>query len=368
MSYRFQFDPDILHSVAGGASAVDIPRLNIPDLESAQAFILSYGFDLTQNQDVEKVWYFHRRALVLLTERLGFEFNEIPEVVRDRKVLEDIRRLLIFASLKELKDRDLQRWACALLRCMHVFVHAESDLFSSFSEDIQSQILGPFQKAIVHDGTTHKVILKGEQAGRGDVELAGFEIKPFKTSTSTVIKLLVKRDALAMKVFDKLGVRIITKNMFDVFQVIRALVEENLISFPHIMPDQSSNNLYPVDLFLETCEQIKKKNQNFSDEELHLAFDKKLAQMNPDAGMFRKQNDQSGQDFKFVKFISRKLIKVNPKGEGSFSFFYPFEVQIMDEKTYKLIQSGPAEHESYKERQKQAAKKRIFPEELVGSK
>lgn len=362
MPQRFSFDSDVLHSVAGGRSAIDIPRLNLHTLAEADAFIASYGFDLSQPEVEEKLWYYHRRALVLLTERLGFDILEIPEILRERKSLDDIRRLLLFASSRAADDRELQRWACAILRCMHVYVHAESDLFSSFSEEIQAQILTPLQKAIVHDGTTHKTYLRSA-SGRSSVELMGFHVKPLKTSASTVLKLLAKPDALAMKIFDKLGVRFVTRSLFDTFQVVRLLTEENLISFPHIMPDQSSNNLYPVDLFMRVCAQCAAEGGPLDDAELEKRFQTCLASVPAEEqAMFRKPNQQSGEDFRFIKFITRKLIEIRPPGKEPFSFFYPFEVQIMDEKAHRAILSGPSEHEAYKERQRLAARKRLFPE------
>lgn len=357
MPHRFQFDADLLRSVAGGRSAVDIPRLNIMTPVQADAFLQSYGFDISRPEVEDELWYFHRRALVLLVERLGFAEADIPEVLRDRKQLGDLRQLLIYASASSTTE--FQRWACAILRCMHVYVHAEHDLFSSFSEAIQAQILTPIQTAIVHSG--HETFLRPATEGGNPVPLVGFEVKPLKTSASTVIKLLAKPDALAMKVFDKLGVRFITRNLFDGFQVMRFLVEENLISFPHIMPDQSSNNLYPVDLFMEVCSELQGSGANPDDAQLDALFERRLSEEG-EGQLFRKRNEQSSGDFRFIKFITRKLIQVRPEGKESFGFFYPFEVQIMDERSHLAMQSGPSEHEAYKERQQQAARKRLFPE------
>jgi len=362
MLRKFLFDSDMLKSVAGGRSAIDTPRLNIRSLEQASSFIKSYGFDYDDAQDQERIWYYHRRALVLIVEKLGFDINEVPELLRERKSLGDIRRLFLLASSLEDSEKTLQRWSCAILRCMHVYVHAENDLFSSFSEEIQSQILTPFQKSIYHDGTTHKAYLKSQFSEREPIELLGFEVKPFKTSSSTVIKLLAKPDALAMKIFDKLGVRFITRSLFDSFQVIRFLVEENIMSFPHIMPDQSSNNLYPVDLFVQTCKELMDAGKEPSEAELNKIFAEKLSAQG-DAQLFRKENFFSGADYRFIKFITRKLIHIHSQGNKEpFSFFYPFEVQIMDQAAHQSILSGPSEHEAYKERQVLAARKRLFSE------
>jgi len=183
-----------------------------------------------------------------------------------------------------------------------------------------------------------------------------------------VIKLLAKPDALAMKIFDKIGVRFITRTVFDSFQVIRFLIEENLISYPQIMPDQSSNNMYPVDQFLAVCNKLVKKHgpeQKLSSEKIDRLLAQKLkSNQSAFLGLFRKENPFSSQDFKYIKFICRKLIQIESNGPGkTFSFFYPFEVQILNESAYKKMQSGESEHAAYKNRQIEAAVKRLFPDQ-----
>lgn len=367
MKTRFDFDSQIIHSIVGGQSAIDTPRLNIKNLAEADSFIRGYGFDPESSQDLERLWYYHRRAMVLMVEKLGFSKEEIPQALRDQKYLEDIRKLLLMASQTEFPD--LQKWACAFLRCMHVFVHSENDLFASFSEEIQKQILAPLQACIYHDGTTGNTFLKRPDISTHEmeaIELAGFESKPFKTSSSTVIKLLAKPNALAMSIFDKLGVRFVTKSVFDSFQVVRFLVEENLMSYPHIMPDQSSNNLYPADLFIESLPHMQKQNLKTS-EEIRVFLSDFLDKNKHRGEFLRKENIYSGNDYQFIKFICRKLIRipsVSPQG-SPFSFFYPFEIQIIDQESQEKIQKGPSEHQAYKDRQRIAARKRLFPEELL---
>lgn len=366
MQPNFEFDSAILTSLAGGQSVIDLPRLAASTEEQAKAFILAYGFDIENEKDSEKLWYFHRRALVFLEEKLGIRAEQIPEVLRDRKQLLDLKRLLIWSSSSAKEDKEYQRWSCAILRVMHVFVHAESDLFHSFSEEIQKQILTPLQDSIFTEGTTGTTYLRASAPGdqtKDQVSLVGFEIKPFKTSASTVIKLLAKPDAVAMKIFDRLGVRFVTKSMFDSFRVIQFLVDHHLVSFPHIMPDQSSNNLYPAELFGLVIADLKKQNISWTEADLEKVFRERLESSKDDVRWHRKENFFSGTDYQFIKFISRKLIRV-PMGDkgGEFSFFFPYEVQIMDQASYAKIQSGPSEHQKYKERQKEAARKRLFPE------
>ncbi len=367
MPHRFNFNDSVLRSVVGGKSALDLPRLNIQSPSEASAFLHGYGFDIENKKDLERLWYYHRRALVFLEEKLGFSPTEIPDLLRDPKQLGDVRQLLLLASSTNAAEHSLRRWSCAMLRVMHVFVHTENDLFSNFSEEIQKQILSPFQACITHDGMNGKILLKKASATAsevGSLELLGFEIKPFKTSTSSVTKLLAKPDALAMSVYDKLGVRFITHSMFDAYRVVRFLVEENLVSFPHIMPDQSSNNLYPVDLFSVIARDLHKSGFAGSDLELEKHFKTKLEENKGSAEYLRKENFFSGPDYRFIKFISRKLIHLNLSDKkGQFSFFFPFEVQIMDHESRQRILSGPAEHQAYKERQRQAARLRVLPDE-----
>lgn len=357
--YKFNFEE--LSVVAGGQSVLDQPRLNIHNMNEADSFLKSYGYDISVEKDRVNLWYFHRRALVLLTSKLKFAENEIPEVVRVPEKLEDLRNLLIWASSP--KDDSLQRWSCAMLRCIHVFIHSESDLFSSFSEEIQKQVLSSFEQCVVQQEKLYLRSFKKE--GHARVELCSFQTKPFKTSSSSVIKLLAKPDAVAMKIFDKVGVRFVTNTIFDSFQVIRFLVEENLMSYAHIMPDQSSNNLYPVNEFIRVCEKMNEKHgteQTHSPEKIdrllkaHLKSQTKTGFLK----LFRKSNPFSANDFQYIKFISRKLIRVETSPGKEFSFFYPFEVQIMNLETYSKMQGGDSEHDSYKNRQIEAARKRVL--------
>ncbi|MFN8943004.1 MAG: TIGR04552 family protein, partial [Pseudobdellovibrionaceae bacterium] len=320
------FESSQLHCLAGGQSAIDIKRLNLTTLEEAEAFLVNYGFDYQIDEQRERLWYYYRRAFVLLTESLGYAESDFPAVLKDRKDLKDLRLLLLFAS--DTSDEKLQKWSCALLRAIHVFVHSENDLFFTFPEEIQRQILGAIEKNILIDGSLHKTFLKMDGSGFEPVELKSFEMKSFKGSTSTVIKLLAKPDALAMKIYDKLGVRFVTKNLFDTFRVIRFLTGTNMISFPHIMPDQSSNNLFPVDLFSELVVQIQADHPNATSDEVSQILLSQLESSDKKSDLFKKSNQFSGYDYQFIKFITRKLIRVQSADGKQFSFFFPYEVQI----------------------------------------
>lgn len=362
MALNWDFDISLLHTMVGGESSLDAPKLYIKTLDEAYGFLKSYGYDLHDPNQEKKLWYYHRRALVLLREKILDVDESIPSLIEDPKQLKDLRFLLLWASSDQPENKELQRWSCALLRVMHVFVHSENDLFSFFSEEIQNQILSPIQACVVHE--VDKIFLR-HPFSSDEISLKHFETKPIKTSASSVIKMLSKADVVALKVLDKLGVRFITENVVDSFRVALFLAERNLINFAHVIPDQSSNNLYPLNLFIETVRENLSAG-GLSSIPNTKEFEQKLLDKwhneQAKAVLIRKENTFSDSRYRFIKFICRKLITIQNDKTHNFSFFYPFEIQILDYDTHASNQQGSSNHANYKERQRQAARQRVFPD------
>lgn len=362
----FHFNKQDLDCVVGGVSALDITRLNVSTEEEAWQFIAAYGYSLDDPEHREQLWATHRRAVALIKDQLLEEGETIPERLSDPERLVDLTQLLILASSRKPEDRNLQRWACAILRVMHVYVHLRNDLFSAFRDEIQAQILKPLQDAIVQDDVTGATIL-GPRSLDGGVTLHKFEIKPFKTTTSSVIKLLARPERVALTLLDKLGVRFVTRDTFDSFRVIRFLIDNHLVSYPHIIPDQSNNTLFPLNLFLEVMEDIrirtKRRSTEFSTDEIQKLLRERLETAEARAEYLEKVNEFSSPGYRFIKFINRKLITV-AVGPGeqqrAFRFFYPYEIQVMDHDTYVRNLSGPMAHDEYKNRQRRKARERVL--------
>ena len=178
------FDANALISMIGGISVLDIPHISIQSKEAGKAFLLAYGYDIDSDDDLRCLWLYHRRAVTYLQEELLKEGEVIPVKLSDPSELGDITNILIIASTR---GNELQRWACAILKVAHTFVHLENDLFAQFSNDIQEQILKPIQHHIHEDpviGTT-----LGPAMGAKSILLKKFEIKAFKTATSSITKL-----------------------------------------------------------------------------------------------------------------------------------------------------------------------------------
>ncbi len=357
--WNFDYDVSILRTMVGGESSLDAPRLYVENFEEAYAFLKSYGFDIHDSKQEKRTWYYHMRALSFLRERILDKDEEIPEIIADPKQLKDIRHLLVWASQKQ--PTELSRWACAVLRVAHVFVHSENDLFSYYAEEVQKQILSPIQACVVHEG--QRIFLKHPFSPE-EIALKAFEVKPFKTSSSEVLKMLAKPEVVALKVLDKIGFRFVTDSLFDAFQVALFLADRHLVNFAHVIPDQSSNNLYPLPLFFETLKELCDLQDeghpvNFAAMD-HMLMERWTDKDNKE-GLVRKENTFSDSEYRFIKFICRKLITVRRENGDPFSFFYPFEVQIVDEVSYLKNQTGPSSHAHYKERQRRAARQRLFP-------
>lgn len=355
-----KFNPLTLETMIGGVSTLDVPHLNIQTSDQAKDFLLSYGYDVTREDDLNRLWTLHRRAVTYIQSELLHEGEQVPELLTDPNQLKEIWNLLIYASTQ---SSEIQRWACGILKVLHVYVHLENDLFAQHSTYIQEQILRPIQAHIYEDSVYGTTL--GPALGDKSIVLKKFEVKPFKTTSSSITKLLAKPEMNAFAIMDKMGVRFITKHLFDVFRVIRYLVENNIICFAHCIPDQSNNTLYPLNLFFEVVEGLT-RDRFYPPEEIDRLLLEKVQRNDNRAEYNEKFNAFTSLDYRFLKFITRSLIRVNFKdGETpkTLSFFYPFEVQIVDYETYLKNLSGPASHERYKERQIKRARLRVLGRE-----
>jgi uncharacterized protein (TIGR04562 family) len=348
------FDANAVESMIGGLSALDIPHISVQSREEGRNFLLAYGYDLDKEEDAQKVWSYHRKAVTYVQGELLTENESIPSKLTDPSELGDITNLLIMAATR---GNDLQRWACGILKVMHTFVHLENDLFAQYSSDIQDQILKPIMGHIHEDpvlGTT-----LGPALGLKSIVLKKFETKTFKTTTSSVTKLLAKSELVVFGLLDKVGVRIVTKHLFDVFRVLKYFLENNIVSFPHNIAEQSSNTLYPLNLFFETMESLS-RDEEYSSDEIDRLLYKRMGENNERAVFLKKNNTFSSSDY---KFITRRLVRINVTVNDKpqvMTFFYPYEVQIVDYETHLKNMTGMASHEKYKERQMAQARVRIM--------
>jgi uncharacterized protein (TIGR04562 family) len=348
-----------MKTVIGGFSTIDVPALDFDSLEEAGQFLKVYGYDLDQAEEVEAAWRVFASAVDIMQRYILEKDEKIPDVLNSREKLQDIRRLLLYASTRDHASNTVQLWSCAILRVMHCVAHVENDLFFNYTSEIQDQIFKPIQS---HIATSDKQELFLGESGSGDrVSLEKFEMKAFKEKHSMVIKTLSKPETVAIDIFDKMGVRFVTKSVFDAFRVIRYLRVKNLICFANVMPNQSKNTLFPTNLFLETIDSFLEQKKPFEPDEIEDKL-KSLMQSDAHRAQYKEKfNPFSDTDHKVIKFICRHLMKIKTPN-GLIRFFYPYEIQIMDYQTYVSNLAGTASHGEYKRRQRKAAHDRVLGE------
>ena len=357
MSSNLNFNRQMLDSLLGGLSAVDFPQLRIKNLDQAYRFIRAYGYDIEDETELNQLWSYHSRAVTYIRSRILLESESLPENLVDANKLNDLRYLLIYASTKDNKENSLQSWSCAILRVMHVIIHLEKDLFSQFSEEIQLQILKPFKDHIVTDPMSGPSIQHSQTLEK--IKIKRFDTKSFKKSDSSITKLLIKPQAVVFRILDKVGVRIITKSIFDIFTVMRYLVENGIVNVANVIPQESTNTIFPVENFLRGIESLS-SSQKLSGQDIDkILFEKFKPDIKSNSNS-KKYNEFSDINYRFIKFISRKLIKIKSKDDKPLSFFYPFEVQILDYQTYVNNLSGSTHHDEYKKRQYVKARMRVL--------
>lgn len=360
MSENLYFRRQALKSLIGGVSVLDAPKLSIRDRGQAEEFIKSYGYDWESESDRNKIYSFYRQSLAFLQDLYVESGQESPgDVFEDNKV-EDVRDILVFASSRKVGQEKIQRWSCATLKVMHVMAHLNNDIYSVFEEEIRKQILDPIKASVMSDPLHGSNMLQGQNQ---KIKLNKFEVKPIKNQSSAIVKLLAKKRLVALNILDRVGVRFVTKNTFDIFQVIRFLQDNSLVAYPHCIVNESANTVYPTDLFLEVMDTLRSTNSMANEKEIEELLLKKIKSHKGDLDLQVKDNIFTDPDYKFVKFISRKLIRVDIELRGKkerIQFFYPFEVQVMDYQTYINNMRGPLSHEEYKKRQIKAAGLRLF--------
>ena len=197
---------DTVHTLVGGGSAIDVPRLHVNTLAEAEDFLLCYGYDWHNIQHRTEIERIRGESLTFIDRELLADVAlRVPEELRDET---DLRRLILFASGETGPSR--QRWACAVLRVMHTFSHCHSYFNDRFGEQIRRQILDRFEPHL-------RLTETGWSLGHGSmsIPLERFEFKPVKPRSSLVLKLLHKPENVAADVFDRIGLRFVTKERFD---------------------------------------------------------------------------------------------------------------------------------------------------------
>jgi uncharacterized protein (TIGR04562 family) len=378
----FPLPPEVTRVILGGGSSIDLEGLRCASMAEARDFARSYGYDLgipSQRTHVLRVC----RDAVDFLEGVVLEGTglRLPDELRG---LEDPLRLLLWASEREEAGQRGQRarWSCALLRVMHTLFHIDHNINLRFLPEIQRQVFAPYDRHLVMEGGRWK--LKGAY----EVPLVAMERKESKDRTSMLLKLLHKPENVAETIYDQIGIRLVAEDQVGALLVLRFLLDHHVLMATHIKPSRSRNRMIDTAALEAWMEGLPQALEiQALDAEARQDLCRALAQ----TGERPADNPHMAQDYTAVQFTARSLIRLpNPATEAlgrvrarlaalghpelmsqlgladlaqeqeELAFFFAHEVQIMEDTGFRNAQSGPASHAEYKQRQREAARRRVL--------
>jgi uncharacterized protein (TIGR04562 family) len=393
---KYLLDWELLDVIVGGRSALDSKFFVGPMVNQEQVNKFLSGYGLEPEDPIIRAELFgnFQEALQFIKRYFLKEGNpdgldlKIPNSIY---MVTDIADLFVMATGGSDKPHEERLWAEIVLKVMHTILHTDKDLRSSYFSTIQQQIFDRFYKLIWRDDNDNLYL--GEKGSDNVVPLLDFVTKSKKSRESVIIKLLHKAENVAEELFDRVGVRIVTKDRVDTLRAIRILIENNVVIPHNIKPSRSINTMIDIDKFKDIHQSLVKMalRNNLDEEGFRTAINKEIMDCvkHDDES---ERNKHSLSKYQAIQFTCRQLIKYkNPflrefKGVRKMAaeigeedalakkilnmdislisrdvrFFYPFEVQIMDEEAHRVNTEGEASHAEYKKSQVRSAMKRVF--------
>ena len=398
---RYDIRWETLDIIVRGKSAIDASTgFQLRSLDEVDRFVGSYGYDLSNPiENAELFGNFHESLSFI---RKNFLHPDNPDGLRvevPRKIIElvDVRELFLMASFSQPgQNRDpagtlMCNFACSILKVMHTIAHIDKDIRTHYFAECQKQIFDRFYRVVHRDEEGHLHLGEGDDR----IDLVAFETKPKKSRDSILLKLLHKPENVAEDIFDRVGLRFVTHSPLDTIRVLKFLKERMILMPPNIKPSRSRNTLVDLDSFEKAWKQAfdQWEHRSWSSEQAEefLKSQARYPEQDPD-------NPHSSKFYRAIQFTCRQLIKFrNPihdeirelkahvkamdsatesasartlmdrvekvdlkSAPREFRFFYPYEVQLMDQVSAEENERGRSAHSEYKKAQKQTALKRVM--------
>ena len=394
---HYLFDWDILNVIWGGRSALDSHSFSaaLNNVEEIHSFLAAYGFDQSDPVLRAEIFGTFQESLQFIRRYFLKGRNEegldiaIPQAIL---AVEEIAELIQIAAWmkRDIHSYEESLWAQIVLKVMHIILHMDKDLRHNYFSQIQQQIFDRFYRYFSRDKEGNLYL--GSQLNNERVFLEDFQTKAKKERDSIIIKLLHKEENIAEELFDRIGVRFVTATRLDCLRVIKFLYKNNVIIVYNIKHSRSRNSLIDLDLFKREHHSILRNALNHEMDEKE--FQKKLNREIMNLRSQKDDNIHSSRYYRSMQFTAYQLIKYrNPfdsefvklkdrakeilsKGDDqlakqiitmyrsfmaqNISFFYPFEVQLMDRESQENNMEGSASHQQYKKSQLKAAMLRLF--------
>ena len=374
----FPMPPEVTQVILGGGSPIDLDSLRIHSPGEAWNFALNYGYDMGVPVQRAAVMRVYEDAVDFL-EAVVLEGSNlhVPFEVRD---LQDPLDLLVWASDRPRNIRG--RWSCAILRVMHTLFHVDHNVNLRFLPEIQRQVFSRYDQYVVCE--EDRWCLRGAY----EVPLVAVERKENKDRVSMLLKMLHKPENVAETIYDQIGIRFVAEDQLGVLMVIRFLLDHHVLMPTHIKPSRSRNLMIDMEALAAWSEAIPPyfRIQDLGAEERR-ELSRTLALKSPG----REQNPFSSKDYSAIQFTARTLVRLpSPatrvletlqerlqtmgdteladlvripellQDQEEFTFFFAHEVQVMEQSGFQSSRSGPASHSEYKQRQRDAARRRVL--------
>jgi uncharacterized protein (TIGR04562 family) len=368
----------LLSGLVQGLSIIEQTTIQVRTAEEAHHFLMTYGYDLSDPQDVQRLSHLVQEAVSFIENRL-LEAGEgetafarlhlhVPNNFLKQPNIVD---LLCVASA--LPRTDQSRWACAILKVVHTLTHIEHAPRLQIIEPARQQILKGYGEIMRYDLESEKVII-GRTGSDKQLALYGLEIKEQKSRESLLIKLLSKKENSIELIDDFIGIRIITESIPDVLVALDILMESQLLVFSNVKAERSRNTLIALDEFQSLWQQYHPEDYPSLHSEKPHAYGKLPSWMDLlstlqqlDAKLphnsFSKHNPHSDNNYRALHITTRQLIKVPARGDEGGTMqrlFFPYEIQFIDKAHYIANQEGDIAHSRYKQRQLQRCRRRIL--------
>ncbi|MDP1831707.1 MAG: TIGR04552 family protein [Geothrix sp.] len=374
----FPMPPEVTQVILGGGSSIDLDSLRIHSPGEAWNFALNYGYDMGVPVQRAAVMRVYEDAVDFL-EAVVLEGTDlhVPLEVRD---LQDPLDLLVWASDRPRNARG--RWSCAILRVMHTLFHVDHNVNLRFLPEIQRQVFGRYDQYLVCE--EERWCLRGAY----EVPLVAVERKENKDRVSMLLKMLHKPGNVAETIYDQIGIRFVAEDQLGVLMVIRFLLDHHVLMPTHIKPSRSRNLMIDMEALAAWSDSMPPffRIQDLETEERKV-LSRALALKTPG----KDQNPFSSKEYSAIQFTARTLVRLPSPAtraletlqarlqtmgdtelsdlvripellqeQEEFTFFFAHEVQVMEQSGFQSSRSGPASHSEYKQRQRDAARRRVL--------
>lgn len=358
---------ETLNALVSGVSSIDLASVPIASQAEALRFIKAYGYD----------WHDpHDRDLLqrLLNEAIGFVETRLLDnrcepllasmaltIPPPYKQHLDVPTLLL-AACGDCQSVHLQRWACALLKVLHVLIHIDNSAYWHYAQLAHDQLNKTFKRVLGHDPRSGQLVLCSPEASGQPLPLYTASVKTKKTRESLLIKLLSKKANMMDEMDDLIGLRLVTEAPAHVVLALHLLQEHHLITFSNINPNRCRNSLLDLPALRAGYETLAATVATEAQPWEHWLKWFTAVPHAQGQKSFKAHNPASAVGYRALHVTSRYplLVPTPAVHQRVRRVFFPFELQLTDRVSYEQSQLGDSAHQAYKQRQLRRARRRVL--------